>query len=176
MVRGTFANPQIINQLLGGEVGPRTVHVPTGDVLHVYDAAQRYQKEDADLVVIAGSDYGTGSSRDWAAKGTQLLGVKAVIARSFERIHRSNLVGMGIVPLAFHNGDDAVKLGLTGLERFAVKLPKDLQPGCDVEVTVSAADKSKRNFMATLRLDTSVEITYYQHGGILPYVMRDLLR
>jgi aconitate hydratase len=176
MVRGTFANPQIINQLLGGEVGPRTVHVPTGDVLHVYDAAQRYQKEDADLVVIAGSDYGTGSSRDWAAKGTQLLGVKAVIARSFERIHRSNLVGMGIVPLAFHNGDDAVKLGLTGLERFAVKLPKDLQPGCDVEVTVSAADKSKRNFMTTLRLDTSVEITYYQHGGILPYVMRDLLR
>lgn len=175
MVRGTFANPQITNQLLGGEVGPRTVHVPTDEVLHVFDAAERYRKESADLVVIAGSDYGTGSSRDWAAKGTRLLGVKAVIARSFERIHRSNLVGMGIVPLAFKSGDDAAKLGITGLERFSVKLPKVLQPGCDVEVTVSVAGKHKLSFITTLRLDTTIEITYYQHGGILPYVMRELL-
>jgi len=137
MARGTFANIRIVNRLLNGEVGPKTVHVPTGEKLFVFDAAMRYKADGYDTIVLAGEEYGSGSSRDWAAKGPMLLGVKAVIAKSFERIHRSNLVGMGVIPLCFKPGEDADSLGLTGHERFTIRLPSDvseIQPGQDVEV------------------------------------------
>ncbi|KAJ0111734.1 hypothetical protein Patl1_02023 [Pistacia atlantica] len=138
MARGTFANIRIVNKLLNGEVGPKTVHVPTGEKLYVFDAAMKYKTACHDTIILAGAEYGSGSSRDWAAKGPMLLGVKAVIAKSFERIHRSNLVGMGIVPLCFKTGEDADTLGLTGHERYTIDLPSkisDIRPGQDVTVT-----------------------------------------
>ncbi|AES61065.2 cytoplasmic-like aconitate hydratase [Medicago truncatula] len=175
MVRGTFANIRLVNKLLNGEVGPKTVHIPTGEKMTVYDAAMRYKEADQDAIILAGADYGTGSSRDWAAKGPLLLGVKAVIAKSFERIHRSNLVGMGIIPLRFKSGDDAETLQLTGLERFTVDLPErvnDIEPGQDVNVTTD----SGKSFTCKLCLDTRVELAYIDHGGILPYVIRILIK
>ncbi|WCJ32931.1 Aconitate hydratase [Euphorbia peplus] len=173
MARGTFANIRIVNKLLNGEVGPKTVHIPTGEKLHVFDVAMKYKEAGQDTIVVAGTEYGSGSSRDWAAKGPKLLGVKAVIAKSFERIHRSNLAGMGIIPLCFKKGEDADTLGLTGHERYSIDLPdkiSDIKPGQDVIVTTNTG----KSFTCTLRFDTQVELTYFDHGGILDYVIRNL--
>ncbi|ESQ54648.1 hypothetical protein EUTSA_v10024325mg [Eutrema salsugineum] len=173
MARGTFASIRIVNKLADGEVGPKTVHIPTGEKLTVFDAASRYKTAGQDTVILAGAEYGSGSSRDWAAKGPLLLGVKAVTAKSFERIHRSNLAGMGIIPLCFKAGEDADTLGLTGHERYTVHLPtkvSDIRPGQDVTVTTDTG----KSFVCTLRFDTEVELAYYDHGGILPYVIRSL--
>ncbi|KAG4961093.1 hypothetical protein AAZX31_13G290900 [Glycine max] len=175
MARGTFANIRLVNKLLNGEVGPKTVHIPTGEKLYVFDAAQRYKAEGQDTIVLAGAEYGSGSSRDWAAKGPMLLGVKAVIAKSFERIHRSNLVGMGIVPLCFKSGEDADTLGLTGHERYTIDLPSnisEIRPGQDVTVTTNTG----KSFTCTVRFDTEVELAYFNNGGILPYVIRNLIK
>lgn len=173
MARGTFANIRLVNKFLGGEVGPKTVHVPTKETMLIYDAAMKYKEAGVPTVILAGAEYGSGSSRDWAAKGPYLQGVKAVIAKSFERIHRSNLVGMGIIPLCFKAGEDAESLGLTGYERISVDLPelKDIKPGMDVTVTTDTG----KSFLTTLRFDTQVELTYFEHGGILHYVLRSLL-
>ncbi|KAL3851208.1 hypothetical protein ACJIZ3_013090 [Penstemon smallii] len=173
MARGTFANIRIVNKLLNGEVGPKTIHIPTGEKLYVFDAAMRYKSAGQDTVVLAGAEYGSGSSRDWAAKGPMLQGVKAVIAKSFERIHRSNLVGMGIIPLCFKAGEDAETLGLTGHERYTIDLPSktsDIKPGQDITVTTD----NGKSFTCTLRFDTEVELAYFDHGGILQYVIRNL--
>eukprot|EP00245_Coleochaete_scutata_P000247 TRINITY_DN1028_c0_g1_i1.p1 TRINITY_DN1028_c0_g1~~TRINITY_DN1028_c0_g1_i1.p1 ORF type:complete len:1008 (-),score=229.72 TRINITY_DN1028_c0_g1_i1:362-3385(-) len=175
MARGTFANIRIVNKFLGGEVGPKTVYVPTGEKLFIYDAAMKYKEAGIDTIILAGAEYGSGSSRDWAAKGPSLQGVKAVIAKSFERIHRSNLVGMGIIPLCFKPGQDAESLGLTGKEKYTIELPdsvKDIKPGQDVEVKTDDG----KSFLATLRFDTQVELTYFENGGILHYVLRQLLQ
>ncbi|XP_040937315.1 aconitate hydratase, cytoplasmic isoform X2 [Gossypium hirsutum] len=168
MARGTFANIRLVNKLLEGEVGPKTIHIPTGEKLSVYDAAMRYNTAGQDTIILAGAEYGSGSSRDWAAKGPMMLGIKAVIAKSFEQIHRSNLVGMGIIPLCFKPGDDADTLGLTGHERYTINLPNsvsEIRPGQDVTV---ATDTSK-SFSCT------VELAYFNHGGILQYVIRNLI-
>ncbi|RXH89972.1 hypothetical protein DVH24_032329 [Malus domestica] len=173
MARGTFANIRLVNKLLNGEVGPKTVHIPSGEKLFVFDAATRYKADGHDTIVIAGAEYGSGSSRDWAAKGPMLLGVKAVIAKSFERIHRSNLVGMGIIPLCFKAGEDADTLGLTGHERYTIDLPSsisEIKPGQDVTVTTD----NGKSFTCTVRFDTEVELEYFNHGGILQYVIRNL--
>ncbi|CAA7403526.1 unnamed protein product [Spirodela intermedia] len=173
MARGTFANIRIVNKLIKGEVGPKTVHIPSGEKLYVFDAAMRYKSEGHDTIILAGAEYGSGSSRDWAAKGPMLLGVKAVIAKSFERIHRSNLVGMGIIPLCFKPGEDAETLGLTGHERFTIDLPSsvdEIRPGQDVTVGTDGG----KAFICTVRFDTEVELAYFSHGGILPYVIRNL--
>ncbi|RDY07206.1 hypothetical protein CR513_08717, partial [Mucuna pruriens] len=175
MARGTFANIRLVNKLLNGEVGPKTVHIPTGEKLYVFDAASRYKASEQDTIVLAGAEYGSGSSRDWAAKGPMLLGVKAVIAKSFERIHRSNLVGMGIIPLCFKPGEDADTLGLTGHERYTIDLPSkvsEIRPGQDVTVTTN----NGKSFTCTVRFDTEVELAYFNHGGILPYVIRNLIK
>jgi aconitate hydratase len=173
MARGTFANIRIVNKFLSGEVGPKTIHVPTGEKLFVFDAATRYKSEGHDTIILAGAEYGSGSSRDWAAKGPMLLGVKAVITKSFERIHRSNLVGMGIIPLCYKAGEDADSLGLTGHERFTIDLPtnvSEIRPGQDVTITTD----NGKSFTCVLRFDTEVELAYFNHGGILPYVIRNL--
>ncbi|KAL2328350.1 hypothetical protein Fmac_021777 [Flemingia macrophylla] len=175
MARGTFANIRLVNKLLNGEVGPKTVHIPTGEKLYVFDAAMRYKASGQETIVLAGAEYGSGSSRDWAAKGPMLLGVKAVIAKSFERIHRSNLVGMGIIPLCFKDGEDADTLGLTGHERYTIDLPSkisEIRPGQDVTVTTD----NGKSFTCTVRFDTEVELAYFNHGGILPYVIRNLIK
>src|SRR5262249_51551234 len=144
--------------------------------LSIYDAAMRYQSEDVPLVVIAGQEYGTGSSRDWAAKGTRLLGVRAVVAQSFERIHRSNLVGMGVLPCQFKEGTSAVSLGLDGSETFDLTgLEQGVKPQLEINLIVKRANGKTENVPVILRIDTPVEIDYYQHGGILPYVLRRLL-
>ncbi|WVZ66074.1 hypothetical protein U9M48_015348 [Paspalum notatum var. saurae] len=175
MARGTFANIRIVNRLLDGEVGPKTIHVPTKEKLFVFDAAMRYKADGHHTIVLAGEEYGSGSSRDWAAKGPMLLGVKAVIAKSFERIHRSNLVGMGVLPLCFKPGEDADSLGLTGHERYTVMLPSnvsEIQPGQDVRVVTDTG----KSFTCKLRIDTLVELAYFDHGGILHYVLRNLVK
>ncbi|XP_028056938.1 aconitate hydratase, cytoplasmic-like [Camellia sinensis] len=175
MARGTFANIRIVNKLLNGEVGPKTIHIPTGEKLSVFDAAMRYKAAGQQTIVLAGAEYGSGSSRDWAAKGPMLLGVKAVISKSFERIHRSNLVGMGIVPLCFKPGQDADTLGLTGHECYTIDLPSkasEIRPGQDITVTTDTG----KSFTCTLRFDTEVELAYFDHGGILPYVIRNLIK
>ncbi|KAG2682276.1 hypothetical protein I3760_11G184300 [Carya illinoinensis] len=175
MTRGTFANIRLVNKLLNGEVGPKTIHIPTGEKLYVYDVAMRYKAAGQETIVLAGEEYGSGSSRDWAAKGPALLGVKAVIAKSFERIHRSNLVGMGIIPLCFKPWEDVDTLGLTGHERYTIDLPSkisDIRPGQDVTVTTDTG----KSFMCTVRFDTEVELAYFDHGGILHYVIRSLIK
>jgi aconitate hydratase len=174
MMRGTFANIRIKNQMTPGIEGGVTRHVPTGEVLPIYDAAMRYKEAGTPLVVIAGKEYGTGSSRDWAAKGTNLLGVRAVIAETYERIHRSNLVGMGVLPLQFTGGQNRESLGFTGDERFTVLGVADLQPRQDVEVEVTRADGSRTSFTARCRIDTLNELEYFRAGGILHYVLRKL--
>ncbi|KMZ63341.1 Aconitate hydratase, 3-isopropylmalate dehydratase [Zostera marina] len=174
MARGTFANIRIVNKLTKGEVGPKTIHIPTGEKLSVFDAAMRYKNDGHETIILAGAEYGSGSSRDWAAKGPMLLGVKAVIAKSFERIHRSNLVGMGVIPLCFKQGEDAETLNLTGYERYSIDLPsnvKDIRPGQDVSVVTD----SGKTFVCTVRFDTEVELAYFDHGGILPFVIRNLI-
>ncbi|MDP6905850.1 MAG: aconitate hydratase AcnA [Candidatus Thalassarchaeaceae archaeon] len=174
MMRGTFANVRIRNQCAPGTEGGYTTHFPSGDVLSVYDASMQYQSEGTSLVVLAGEQYGTGSSRDWAAKGTLLLGVKAVIATSFERIHRSNLVGMGVLPLTFPHGENADSLNLDGTETFDIPASADLIPLSEIPVVVTKRDGSKIEFNAVVRLDTPVEVEYYRNGGILQTVLRNL--
>ena len=175
MMRGTFANIRLRNRLAPGTEGGWTRHLPAGEQMSIYDAAMRYQAEGTPLMVLAGKEYGSGSSRDWAAKGTLLLGVKAVIAESFERIHRSNLVFMGVLPLVFRTGDSAASLGLSGEESFEVTgIAGGLAPRSDVWVRATAADGSTTEFSATARIDTPEELHYYRHGGILPYVLRQL--
>jgi len=176
MMRGTFANVRIRNQIAPGTEGGYTTHFPTGEVTSVYDASMQYQADGTPLVVLAGSQYGTGSSRDWAAKGTFLLGVKAVIATSFERIHRSNLVGMGVLPLTFPEGEDADSLGLDGTEAFDIPASADLVPLSTIEVRAVKADGTEVVFDATVRLDTPVEVEYYRNGGILQTVLRNLAK
>ncbi|WP_457652554.1 aconitate hydratase AcnA [Rhodocaloribacter sp.] len=175
MMRGTFANIRIKNQLVPGTEGGITKYFPTGEVMPIYDAAMKYQEDGTPLLVLAGKDYGMGSSRDWAAKGTLLLGVKAVIAESFERIHRSNLIGMGVLPLQYRPGETAATLGLDGSEVYDVPVTDDVTPGQAVEVTATRADGSKVTFTTVCRLDTPVEVEYYRHGGILHYVLREFL-
>ncbi len=174
MMRGTFANVRIRNQVAPGTEGGFTTHFPSGEVTSVFDASMRYQEEGVPLVVLAGSQYGTGSSRDWAAKGTLLLGVKAVIATSFERIHRSNLVGMGVLPLTFKEGESADTLGLDGSETFDIPASADLVPLSSIQVTANKSDGSTVVFDAIVRLDTPVEVEYYRNGGILQTVLRNL--
>jgi aconitate hydratase len=177
MMRGTFANVRLRNLLAPGTEGGVTLHLPDGAQTSIFDAAMQYAAERVPLVVLAGREYGTGSSRDWAAKGTALLGVQAVIAQSFERIHRSNLIGMGVVPLQFYKGDSAQGLGLTGHERFSIsglevvnrgELPKELT------VTATDDDDSVTEFRVIVRIDTPMEAEYYRHGGILQYVLRQM--
>ena len=172
MIRGTFANIRLRNQLVD-RAGGYTRHFPDGGETTIYDAAQSYAAEGVPLVVLAGKEYGSGSSRDWAAKGTKLLGVRAVIAESFERIHRSNLIGMGVLPLQFAEGESVASLGLTGSESFDVG---DLEEGRAKEVTVTARsdDETEKRFQATVRLDTPNEVTYFDNGGILQTVLRKL--
>jgi aconitate hydratase len=173
MMRGTFANIRLRNLLAPGTEGGWTRYQPNGEQMSIYDAAMRYQQEGTPLVVIAGKEYGTGSSRDWAAKGTVLLGVKAVIAESYERIHRSNLIGMGVMPLEFNPGDSAVSLGLKGSESFDVSGLAGGSPD-QVSVTATADDGSKTEFRVSVRIDTPKEWEYYNNGGILHYVLRQL--
>jgi len=174
MMRGTFANIRIRNRMLDNVEGGFTRYAPTGETMAIYDAAMLYKADNRPLVILAGKEYGTGSSRDWAAKGTVLLGVRAVIAESFERIHRSNLVGMGVLPLQFHEGENAESLGLTGDEKFTITGVADLQPRQDVEVTVRRADKTEFTISARCRIDTYNELEYFRAGGILHYVLRKL--
>jgi aconitate hydratase len=174
MMRGTFANIRIRNKMLTGVEGGFTRHIPTGEQLPIYDAAMRYKEAGTPLVVLAGKEYGTGSSRDWAAKGTVLLGVRAVIAESFERIHRSNLVGMGVLPLQFPEGQTAASLGLDGSETFSIADVAGIKPRQDVEVQVIEHDGSTRTITARCRIDTYNELEYFHAGGILPYVLRRL--
>jgi aconitate hydratase len=169
MVRGTFANVRLRNLLVPGSEGTWTVHLPDGEESTIFEASQRYLAEGVPLVVLAGKEYGSGSSRDWAAKGPNLLGVRAVIAESYERIHRSNLLMMGVLPLQYAEGESASSLGLTGREEFSVS---GLDGGEAREVTVRADDKE---FRARVRLDTPRERDYFRHGGILPFVLRRLL-
>ena len=174
-MRGTFANIRLKNFLVPGSEGNVTVHFPTSEQMSIYDAAMKYQAAKTPLVVLAGAEYGTGSSRDWAAKGTMLLGVRAVIAKSFERIHRSNLAGMGVLPLQFEPGQDAQTLGLTGKETFAVAgIAKDLAPKKKLTVTATGEGGKKTTFTVTCRLDTPNEVDYYRNGGILHFVLRQL--
>ncbi|GGB54386.1 aconitate hydratase A [Oceanisphaera marina] len=174
MMRGTFANIRIRNLMLENVEGGETRHYPSGEQLSIYDAAMRYQEEKVPLVVVAGKEYGTGSSRDWAAKGTLLLGVRAVIAESYERIHRSNLIGMGVVPLEFIS-DSAASLGLKGDELISIKGLNELTPGKELQVIIEAADGNKQEIKVRCRIDTGKELIYYQHGGILHYVIRRIL-
>ena len=175
-MRGTFANTRIKNQLVPGVEGGVTAHLPGGEVMPIYDAAMQYQAEGVPLVVLAGKEYGSGSSRDWAAKGTMLLGVKAVIAESYERIHRSNLVNMGVLPLQFLDGETPASLGLTGRERYDFEgAGAALTARGRVGVVATADDGTTRRFEAVCRIDTPEELTAYRHGGILPYVLRQLV-
>jgi aconitate hydratase len=176
MTRGTFANVRIKNLMVPGVEGGVTIHHPEGEQMSIYDAAMRYQEENVPLVILAGHEYGTGSSRDWAAKGTRLLGVKGVVAASFERIHRSNLVGMGVLPMQFEEGTTAQTLGLDGSETYSITgLSDQIQPGQMVTLEITRKDKSKQSVPVKLRIDTPIEIDYYRHGGILPFVLRELI-
>ncbi|UXS74734.1 aconitate hydratase AcnA [Staphylococcus chromogenes] len=175
MVRGTFANIRIKNQLAPGTEGGYTTYWPTKEVMSIYDAAMKYKEDGTGLVVLAGNDYGMGSSRDWAAKGTNLLGVKTVIAQSYERIHRSNLVMMGVLPLQFKQGDSADALGLDGTEHISVDITENIEPGQEVKVTAKKEDGQIIEFNALARFDSKVEIEYYRHGGILQLVLRKKL-
>ena len=176
MTRGTFANVRIKNLMLGGEEGGNTIYQPTGEKLSIYDAAIKHRENNTPLIIIAGQEYGTGSSRDWAAKGTNLLGVKVVVAQSFERIHRSNLVGMGVLPLQFKEGTTAQTLKLDGTETYDVLgLDGRLKPQQDLTLRITRQDRSVENVPVRCRIDTPIEIDYYQHGGILPYVLRQIV-
>jgi len=175
MTRGTFGNIRLRNQMAPGTEGGWTTYLPTNEVMPIYDASLKYEADGTSLVVIAGKEYGTGSSRDWAAKGTLLLGAKAVLAESFERIHRSNLVGMGVLPLQFKEGDNAESLELTGQESYSINIDDTLQPLQDVAVTVTDDDGNSRVISMTCRIDTPVEVDYYRNGGILHTVLRNML-
>jgi aconitate hydratase len=182
MMRGTFANVRVKNLMIppkadGSRVeGGITFHQPSGVQMSIYDAAMQYVDDGVPTMVFGGEEYGTGSSRDWAAKGTQLLGVKAVIARSFERIHRSNLVGMGVLPLQFVGDDSIQRLGIKGDETFDLKgLEGEIKPQQEVTLVINRSNGSSQNVKVLLRIDTPIEVDYYKHGGILPFVLRQLL-
>jgi aconitate hydratase len=176
MVRGTLANIRLRNQLAPGTEGGWTTHIPTGEKMFIYDASVKYAADGVPLMIIAGKEYGSGSSRDWAAKGVLLLGVRAVIAESFERIHRSNLVGMGVLPLQFLTGQNRESLGLTGNETYAVENVSDaITRGKHAKVRAKADDGSEKIFEVTVRIDTPQELEYYRNGGILPYVLRQVV-
>lgn len=170
MARGTFANIRLVNKFMKFP-GPKTIYVPTNEEMDIFDCAERYRREKTPLLLLAGKEYGSGSSRDWAAKGPYLLGIHAVIAESYERIHRSNLVGMGICPLQYLPGQSAESLGLTGFETFNVLLPNDVNPGQNIKVETS----SGITFEVKVRFDTDVEILYYKNGGILNYMIRKMI-
>jgi aconitate hydratase len=175
MVRGTFANVRIRNLMVPGVEGGVTSHQPDGRRMGIYDAAERYREEGVPLIVIAGRDYGAGSSRDWAAKGARLLGVRAVIARGFERIHRSNLIGMGVLPCQFPEGVSAQTLGLDGSERFDLVLDEPMRPGQRATLRITHQNRRAESVPVLLRIDTRIEATYFQTGGIMPYVVEQLL-
>jgi aconitate hydratase len=176
MMRGTFANIRLRNELAPGTEGGWTTRKPGEKAVTIYDAAMEYQSHGIPLVIIAGKEYGTGSSRDWAAKGTLLLGVRAVIAESFERIHRSNLVGMGVLPLEFMAGETRSTHELTGYESYDILgMSEEMKPRAVVTVRVRAPDGKEKSFQAVARIDTPEEMSYYRHGGILPYVLRQLV-
>ena len=174
-MRGTFANIRIKNHLVDPKEGSFTIKFPEKQEVSVYEGAMHYKKEGTPLVVLAGKEYGTGSSRDWAAKGNRLLGIKAVIAQSYERIHRSNLVGMGVLPLMFKPGDSYASLGLDGSEKFTVTGLTEIRPRKEIQVKVVREGGAEVDFSVIARLDTEVEVDYFLHGGILPYVLRKLL-
>ncbi|MER3398533.1 MAG: aconitate hydratase, partial [Chloroflexota bacterium] len=177
MIRGTFANIRLRNLLVPGTEGGWTVYHPTGEQLSIYEAATRYQQAGIPLLVVAGKEYGAGSSRDWAAKGTMLLGVKAVLAESYERIHRSNLVGMGVLPLQFKPGENRETLGLTGHEVYDIEgIAAGLRPRAELTVRAHRPDGTTLTFQVIARVDTPIEVEYYRHGGILPYVIRQMLK
>jgi aconitate hydratase len=176
MTRGTFANVRIKNLMVPGVEGGVTIHQPSGEQMSIFDAAMKYAETKTPLIILAGTEYGTGSSRDWAAKGTRLLGVKAVVAASFERIHRSNLVGMGVLPLQFVDGANAQSLGLDGSEIYSVTgLSDSIQPGQNLTLEIRRANGEAQTIPVKLRIDTPIEIDYYRHGGILQFVLRELL-
>jgi aconitate hydratase len=177
MMRGTFANIRLRNQLAPGKEGFWTEYLPTGEQMTIFDASMRYQAEGTPLLVIAGKEYGSGSSRDWAAKGPMLLGIRATLAESYERIHRSNLVGMGVLPLQFKPGESRESLGLTGRETFDIEgIDGELKPHQEMTVRATREDGSTFDFTAIARLDGPVDIEYYRQGGILPAVLRRLVR
>ena len=177
MARGTFANVRLRNELVPETEGGWTAHFPSDERMTVYDAAMRYQREGVPLLVIAGREYGSGSSRDWAAKGVALLGVRAAIAESYERIHRSNLIGMGVLPLEFPAGESRTSLGLTGREVYAIEgLSQGLAPRQQLTVRARRKDGSETAFQAVVRIDTPLEMEQYRHGGILPFILRRLLK
>ncbi len=177
MVRGTFANIRLKNQMVPGVEGGWTRHLPDGEKMFIYDASVKYKAEGVPLIIIAGKEYGSGSSRDWAAKGTLLLGVRAVIAESFERIHRSNLVQMGVLPLQFRDGENAASLGLSGEETYDLKgVSGSVEtPNQPLHVTATTGTGQKIEFSVQVRIDTPQEAEYYRNGGILPYVLRQLI-
>ncbi|KAK6179534.1 hypothetical protein SNE40_011866 [Patella caerulea] len=170
MARGTFANIRLLNKFIG-KPGPKTIYIPNGEQMDVFEAAERYQKENKQVIVLAGKDYGAGSSRDWAAKGPWMLGIKAVIAESYERIHRSNLVGMGIIPFQYLEGQNAASLGLTGKETFSISVPADVKAGQNLTINIS----SGKSFTVKTRFDTEVELAYFRHGGILNFMIRSMV-
>ncbi len=175
-MRGTFGNIRLKNRLVSGVEGGYTIHLPDGEQMSIFEAAMKYKEEQVPLIVLAGKEYGTGSSRDWAAKGTILLGVKAVIAESYERIHRSNLVGMGVLPLQFAAEDSVDRLGLTGHETFHIEgLDDSLQPQSTLRVRAETEDGRTITFQTEVRIDTPIEVEYYRNGGILHTVLRNLL-
>jgi aconitate hydratase len=176
MMRGTFANIRIRNQIAPGTEGGVTTYWPTGEVTPIYDACMKYKENGTGLIVLAGKDYGMGSSRDWAAKGTNLLGIKTVLAESFERIHRSNLVLMGVLPLQFKDGESAETLGLTGKETIDVQVDESVKPRDFLKVTATDEAGNKKEFEVLVRFDSEVEVDYYRHGGILPMVLREKLQ
>ncbi|MEE9224206.1 MAG: aconitate hydratase, partial [Thermoplasmata archaeon] len=175
MIRGTFSNIRLRNKLTPTKVGGWTLHHPTGEEMNIYDAAMRYEETGTPLIVIAGKEYGTGSSRDWAAKGTSLLGVKAVIAQSYERIHRSNLVGMGVLPLEFKEGENAETLGLDGREVYNIEGIERIEPKGELKVAATSADGDRKEFLVNVKLNSSIEVEYYQNGGILHRFIRELM-
>jgi aconitate hydratase len=175
MVRGTFANIRLKNEMINRE-GGWAIHHGSGEILPVYDAAMRYKEEQVPLIILAGKEYGSGSSRDWAAKGVSLLGVRAIIAGSFERIHRSNLVGMGVLPLQFKSGDDITSLGLTGYEKFNILDLVKLTPNMEIKINAIGPSGEVTEFNVISRLDSEIEVEYYRNGGILHYVLRNFLK
>jgi aconitate hydratase len=176
MVRGTFGNIRLKNKLTPDREGDWTVHLPDGEVMRIFDASEKYRSEGIPLIVLGGKDYGNGSSRDWAAKGPMLLGVRAVLVEAFERIHRSNLVGMGVLPFEYIKGQNAASLGLTGRERYDIPgISAGLRPRQEMDITATADDGKVTRFKVTLRIDTEVEVKYYQNGGILQTVLRDMV-
>ncbi len=177
MMRGTFANIRLKNEMAPGTEGGVTRLMPSGETMSIYDASMKYQAQKIPLVVIAGKEYGTGSSRDWAAKGTVLLGIKAVITESFERIHRSNLVGMGVLPLQFKGDMTRKSLNLDGSETFDISgMAAGIKPGMDVKVKLTRTNGQSQEITVTCRIDTADEVEYFRHGGILPYVLRSLAK